>query len=310
VDVEEGITTFTSGEVVRSPWEGIEAPSEPAAAQVHLSVRPSAGAHVRHSTQVGSTPPASPVFPSEKPAAKDTTPPIVRLEPATFSAAVADKVVVSNALEHAAREQYRRLAAALHHAQVERECGVIMTTSSVPQEGKTLSTLNLGLTLSESLGRNVLLVDCDLRQPALHTAFSVSAEPGLPHALIREDWRFAARKVRNRLTLLTAGRASEDPMSTLTSAAFKKLIEDARKSFHWILIDTPPVGLLSDAKLLTGVADLVLLVAATTTRYDLVQKAVQGIGQDRIFGVVLNRAEPTKSSMNAYYQAYSGRSED
>ena len=68
----------------------------------------------------------------------------------------------------ASREQYRRLAATLHHAQAEHGLKVVMVASAVPGEGKTLTATNLALTLSESYQRRVLLIDADLRRPSLH----------------------------------------------------------------------------------------------------------------------------------------------
>src|SRR6476661_7528340 len=87
----------------------------------------------------------------------------------------------------ASREQYRRLAAALHHAQAATGVKVVMIASAVANEGKTLTAANLALTLSESYRRNVLLIDADLRRPSLHTMFQVEGAPGLSDGLISID---------------------------------------------------------------------------------------------------------------------------
>ncbi len=72
----------------------------------------------------------------------------------------------------------------------------------------------------------------------------------------------------------------------------RRLVDEARETFDWVLIDTPPIGLLSDASLLSQIADGALLVVkAGSTPYDLVQRAVATLGKDRVLGVVLNRAE-------------------
>jgi capsular exopolysaccharide synthesis family protein len=194
-------------------------------------------------------------------------------------------------MEPHTREAYRRLAAELHHQQLERGCKVVMVTSALPQEGKTLTVLNLALTLSESFARQVLLVDADLRRPTLHGAFSLPVAPGLRDAL-RGDGRAHVVSVRPRLALLPAGTPNDDPMEALTSASMRELLHDARGTYDWLLVDTAPVGLLPDANLLASMVDsAIIVVAAAKTDYTLVQRAIDELGADRVLGVVLNRAQ-------------------
>jgi Mrp family chromosome partitioning ATPase len=98
-----------------------------------------------------------------------------------------------------------------------------------------------------------------------------------------------------------------DPMSLLVSPAMKELIDDAKDSFDWVVVDTPPIAILPDANLLAGMIDTTLLVvSAESTPYPMVQRAVQAVGPNRILGVVLNRAEKTGLPENyAYYGAKS-----
>ena len=80
-------------------------------------------------------------------------------------------------------EQYRKLAAVLHEAQVQSQTKTVMITSALPHEGKTLTVVNLALTLTESYARRVLVIDADLRAPSLHTVFDISNQRGLSEAL-------------------------------------------------------------------------------------------------------------------------------
>ena len=81
-------------------------------------------------------------------------------------------------------------------------------------------------------------------------------------------------------------------MSLLVSPAMKQLLDDARESFDWVIVDTPPIAILPDANLLAAMIDTALLVvSARSTPYPMVQRAVEAIGAKRILGVVLNRAE-------------------
>jgi capsular exopolysaccharide synthesis family protein len=217
-----------------------------------------------------------------------------------------EKVVIDENMMPASREQYRRLAAALHNAQASTGVKVVMIASAVPSEGKTLTAANLALTLSESYRRNVLLIDADLRRPSLHTIFKVRGAPGLNEGLTAPDEpKLPLHDVSPRLTILPAGMPNSDPMAGLTSRRMQSLIDEAREAFAWVIIDTPPVGLLTDANLLASMVDgAVLVVKAGSTPYDLVKRAVDIIGPAKLLGVVLNRAAAGLGKFSYQYTDY------
>jgi capsular exopolysaccharide synthesis family protein len=216
---------------------------------------------------------------------------------------LAEKLVLSPDPDSASVEQYRRLAGRLHLAQAEHGIKVVMIASALPGEGKTLTATNLALTLSESYQRDVLLIDGDLRRPSMHELFRLPNVSGLNDGLRSE----ADRKVplvhwSDRLTLITAGRPDPDPMKVLVSQKMTRVISEAATKFHWVIIDTPPVGLLTDASLFSAMVDTaVLVVQAGRTPHADVERAVQALGRDRIFGVVLNRASLAANSQYAGY---------
>jgi protein-tyrosine kinase len=212
------------------------------------------------------------------------------------------KVVVDQAIDPRPREQYRRLAAGLHAVQAQSGCKAILVASAVAGEGKSLTSSNLALTLSESYRRNVLLIDADLRRPTLHTVFGLDPSPGLSDGLLAgEDRRLRLHRVSAHLTILTAGQPTNEPMAVLSSERMRRLLAEGREMFDWVIIDTPPIGVLSDASLLSQIADgAVLVVKAGATPYDQVQRAVDAIGKARVLGVVLNRAEAADSSAYKY----------
>ena len=223
--------------------------------------------------------------------------------------ALAQKVVVDANMMATSREQYRRLAASLHHTQRASGLKVVMIASAAPGEGKTLTAANLGLTFSESYKRSVLLVDADLRRPALHKVFGTDNASGLTEGLLAPlDSKLPVRQVSDRLALLQAGQPNSDPMAGLTSERMRRLLDEARELFDWIIIDSPPVALLPDANLLGAMVDGALIVIkAGSTPYELVQRAVEAIGRARILGVVLNRAETVPHGYGYdYYHAYYG----
>ena len=203
-------------------------------------------------------------------------------------------------------EQYRHLAAVLHQAQVERGIKVVMLASAEAAEGKTLTAANLALTLSESYRRRVLLIDADLRRPSLGRLFGVAAASGLSECLRSETQEpLRITSLSDSLSLLPSGRADDDPMAGLTSGRMQQIIDQATASFDWVLIDTPPVALLSDAHLLSAMIDAaVLVIDAGATQCGVVQRAIESIGREKIVGVVLNRVEDAVLEEAAYYQYY------
>lgn len=214
-----------------------------------------------------------------------------------------NKLVIDPAVDPNVVEQYRQLAAVLHHAQKASGVRSVMVTSAMPSEGKTLTATNLALTLSESYQRRVLLIDADLRRPRLREMFALPATEGLTDSLANtRGGRLPVHQVSPTLWVLTSGRMLPDPMSMLVSPAMKQLIEDARDSFDWVVVDTPPIAILPDANLLSAMIDTALLVvSAESTPYPMVQRAASKIGSNRILGVVLNRAEKSGLTTYNYY---------
>jgi capsular exopolysaccharide synthesis family protein len=242
----------------------------------------------------------APVAAPEPRVEAERLPPLV----SRISAEERNRLVVGNTAEPALVEQYRHLAAVLHRAQVESGWRSVMVTSALPSEGKTLTAANLALTLSESYQRRTLLIDADLRHPRIKDMFGLASGPGLTDSLNHpRGGKLPVHQVSPTLWVLTAGRATADPMSTLVSGSMKHLLTEAREAFDWVVVDTPPVAILPDANLLAAMIDTALLVvSARSTPYPMVQRAADAIGVSRILGVVLNRAD--KSGLPSGYGYY------
>jgi capsular exopolysaccharide synthesis family protein len=202
-------------------------------------------------------------------------------------------------------EQYRKLAATLHDAQMESQLKTVMITSALPGEGKTLTAVNLALTLSESYARRVLVIDADLRGPSMHDAFAVSNTRGLGEAL-HDGGELTFVPVSERLVVLPAGTPGPAPLAGLTSARMAEIVKECSARFDWVLIDTPPIGVLTDAQVLARLVGAVLLVVgAGTTPADAVERAVAELGgSEAIFGLVLNRVEQRRIPSAHYYGHY------
>lgn len=220
-----------------------------------------------------------------------------------LDATLTEKIVADARMSPVSREQYRRLAAVLHDAQGQSDLCVVMVASALPGEGKTLTAANLALTLSESYRRRVLVIDADLRKPAFHHLFRLNTAGGLIDGLESPtEVKLVLRQVSPQLWVLPAGRPTADPMAGLTSDRMRRVIAEARESFDWVIIDTPPLMALADAHLLSALVDkAVLVVKANSTPHDMVKRAADVIGPSRVIGVVLNQAAASNQHAYAHY---------
>ena len=190
-------------------------------------------------------------------------------------------------------EQFRRLAATLHHAQQNNGIRSIMVTSASPGDGKTLTAVNLALVLAESYRYNVLLVDADLRRPSIPSVVDLGDGNGLSEVLrASSDKKLTLVSITPRLTLLPAGQPIANSIEALTSPRMRQILDEAANRFDWVILDAPPVGPTTDARLLTQmVGGTLFVIHAGHTQHGDVQKAIDGLGRDQILGVVLNGVE-------------------
>ena len=202
-------------------------------------------------------------------------------------------------------EQYRRLGAALHQAQLYDGVRSVMVASALESEGKTLSATNLALVLSRSFNKRVLLVDGDLRKPAIHEGLQLENDSGLSDILERPDWRLLLQRVSPTLSVMTGGHHNPDPVALLTSHAVDRFLLEACADFEWVVVDTPPILLFPDAGLFAGrLGTCVMVVNAGSTASPAAAKAVASIGVSSILGAVLNRADPADVAEGYGYSHY------
>lgn len=223
-----------------------------------------------------------------------------------FKPDVLGRIVAAPGAPPVLAEQFRRLAATLHHLQLVQGTKVVMVTSANPGDGKTLTSTNLALTLSESYRREVLLIDSDLRRPSLHDVFQVPNVVGLNDGLKASgEGRLEVIKITRTLTLLPAGKPDPDPMSSFASPRMRDILHEASERFDWVIVDTAPLGLLADTNLLSTMIDGALLVIrAGQTPHASVQRAVESLGRDKVLGVVLNAVDLNGKDAETYGRGY------
>jgi protein-tyrosine kinase len=201
-------------------------------------------------------------------------------------------------------EQFRRLAGTLHHARQSHGLRSVMVTSAGPNDGKTLTSINLALVLAESYRYRVLLVDADLRRPSITNVVELVEGRGLSEALSSPTpQKLALAQLAPGLTLLPAGRPTMNSIEALVSPRMQQILDEALTKFDWVILDAPPVGPTADARLLSQMAGGTLFVIrAGKSQYPDVLEAIEIVGRDQILGVVLNDVE-TRPSDGYYYVA-------
>ena len=137
----------------------------------------------------------------------------------------------------------------------------IVTTSSTSSEGKTTVTYNLALALTE-LGARILVVDADLRKPKMHRISKIANEKGLSEIIAdnEQSWTEVIQSTTPNLDIITAGANVANPIALLRSQRMSHLIEEWEEHYDYVLIDTPPLGIMADAQSLVPQVDAVMLV--------------------------------------------------
>ncbi len=218
-----------------------------------------------------------------------------------------DALISASQPRHPITESYRRLRTNLRFSSVNEPTKVILLTSATPSEGKTTTAANLAAVVAQA-GHRVVLIDADLRKPQLHKVFNLSKGPGLTDALLSggESSFFLRETELSNLQLLTCGSIPPNPAELLGSKPMQRILEQLQHEVDLIIIDAPPILAVSDAQILSGFAQGVLLVVNTEqTARGLVASAATALQQvdARLLGVVLNKMTRSPRSYY-YYDAY------
>ncbi|HEV2426210.1 MAG TPA: CpsD/CapB family tyrosine-protein kinase, partial [Terriglobia bacterium] len=203
-------------------------------------------------------------------------------------------------------ESYRTLRTSILLSTAARPPQVLLLTSAHPGEGKTTTALNLSMALAQR-GSRVLVVDADLRKPGVAAALGLPNDKGLSSVLTgahsAED---ALQRIEAApsLWVLTSGPRPPNPAELLSSPSMADLLAELRTHFDHVVLDSPPSLLLTDATVLTTLADGVLLVVETgvTARGALIRarRTLQAAG-GRLLGVVMNKADIRRDEGYGYY---------
>ena len=184
----------------------------------------------------------------------------------------------------------------------------LLITSSSPEEGKTTTAANLAVSLA-SEGKSVILVDSDLRKPALHRVFDLPEHKGLTHLILGDatlDEVMSPTSIEG-LRVISSGPVPPDATYVLGSPKMKEVVEEIKNSADIVIFDSPPILVVADPMLLGGLVDGVLMVVnSERTRQDTVKHSVENLRQaaPAFMGAVLNKVS-TKGRGGYYYYYYS-----
>ena len=205
-------------------------------------------------------------------------------------------------------EALRAIRIGIQMSDVDDPAKTILLTSSIPQEGKSTTSICLAYSATKA-GLKVLLIDCDLRHPSVSKYFGFENNPGVVDLLTGTVTSMdqALFNVEG-LHVIPAGTKSQNPPDLLGSERMKTLIAKMRANYDLVIIDSPPVGPVIDARILAQFVDkIVFVVRWQETARDTVAENVVSLNHDRrIAGIVLNHVDETMTPKYGRYSYYSG----
>jgi len=211
-------------------------------------------------------------------------------------------------------EKFRFLGVRLRHLQRERALKKLLITSTIPREGKSTVAANLACMLARKKQQRTLLIEGDVRRPALSQLFGLQTTPGLC------DWLQGNEEMLSNiyhledldLWILPAGRTADNPLELLQSARLSALMIQVNSLFDWVIIDSPPVLPLADTSVWSRLADGILLVTRQgTTEKRQLQRGLEALDHEKLIGALLNCSHsPARNDHYYYYRPSSSLDAD
>ncbi len=200
-------------------------------------------------------------------------------------------------------EQYRSLRGRIDALASQRPLKTLAVTSANSGEGKSTCSVNLASVTAMSVGRSVLLIDCDLRRPKIHWTLGLQPQAGLAEVLLNQATvEEAIQKLDGvNLDVLAVRSVPSNPSELLASPEMRKLIEEVATRYDRVILDTPACLGLPDAKSVSELCDgLVMVVRAGVTPEEEVKSALDILDRRKVVGLVLNDSEATREQYGYY----------
>lgn len=207
-------------------------------------------------------------------------------------------------------EAYRSVRTSIEYSNLDDKLKVILVTSTQQNEGKSTVASNLAISFSKLPNKKILLIDGDLRNPSIHRVFSIGNSDGMMSILKGEkDLKSTVNTFNDNLDILTTGVIPPNPDEILVTDKMKKFIQQIKEKYDYIFIDSPPIGIVSDASLLSQLSDGVIFVVSSgeveTDFAKLAKDKLMNV-EAKILGAVLNKYENHNDDYGYYYSEYYG----
>ena len=203
-------------------------------------------------------------------------------------------------------EAYKTIRTNLTFLLSSSENKVFGITSPDAGDGKSTTAINMAIAFSQ-FGDKVLLIDADMRRSSVHKKLKIENNAGLSGVLAGfNKWEEVVTNISDSLDVITAGQVPPNPSELLGSARFEKLVEEVGQKYSYVIIDTPPIDVVSDALVIAPhTAGLVLVVKDQVTSTDAIKRTIEAakFANINILGAVMNGANP-KSGRRYGYRKY------
>ncbi len=212
----------------------------------------------------------------------------------------------SRALEFQVTEAYKKARTNLVYSVIKKGSKKIIITSPYKSEGKTTTAVNVSIALAQQVDAKVLVIDCDLRRPTIHTFFDIKNDYGLANYLTEECTleQAISHTENENLDIITFGAIPPNPSELLSSESMKQMVKELEDKYDYILFDTPPVNMVIDVIPIISLSDGVVLVTKhKDTTYPELNKAVDTLKRNnaKILGIIVNQIPTLETAKGGYY---------
>lgn len=224
--------------------------------------------------------------------------------------------IMDPSLKFRVEEAYKSIRTNIMLSVMKKGCKIIVVSSSMANEGKTTTTTNLAISMSQA-DQRVLLIDGDLRKPKIHHYFSIPNAPGLTNYLGAAANSRASQKVDlfsiihpteyKNLSVIASGSIPPNPAEVLGSEMMSEFLKDVSQHFDYIIIDTPPINVVSDALPVIRESDgVVMVIRSNSSTHPELQKALDSLKfiDAKILGFVVNYESENRSKYGYYKYNY------
>ncbi len=218
---------------------------------------------------------------------------------------MARKLITVSDMTSIPSEQYRTIRANIKFSQPNRDVRTILVTSSIAGEGKSTNAANIGVVFAQE-GKNVLIVDADMRKPTLHHTFYLDNISGLSSVLSRQSTlqEVIQETFVEGVDIISSGAIPPNPTELLASETMTSFLAEVKDLYDIIILDAPPLLFLSDAQILSNKCDGTLLIVNTGVvgkAAVIKSKSILTVSKANILGVILNNYKIKGSTYEYYY---------